>query len=352
MSAFELALEDRLVESATGSLELLSIHLGRSLGLYAILREPNTAADLALEAGIDLRYAREWLEQQATADFITVDDPALLWGQRRYSLSERQVRVLLTPDDPIHVAPLADMIAAVAAVVPAVAAAYRRGSGVAYSDYGKAFRDGQAGINRPAFTHSLVQEWVPESVPAIHMRLNKGGLLADLGCGAGWSTVALTRGYPNSAVIGYDSDASSIEDAKRNALATGLEVDFRIADASQIAEDGPFDLILILEALHDMSNPVEVLAQARLALAPDGAVLVADEQVASSFTAPGDMLERMMYAWSVLACLPSARVETPSAATGTVLREPLLREMAQEAGFDSVELPDVDAGFFRLYVLR
>ena len=310
-----------------------------------------TVEELAATAGIDLRYAREWLEQQASAGFVEVDDPEARWELRRFSLNPHQQEVLLVADHPSHVAPLTDMLAGIASVLPEVADAYRSGGGVPYSDYGGAFRSGQAGINRPAFTHQLVREWIPGTVPAIESRLREGGKIADLGCGAGWSTIALTRAYPRARVIGYDLDPSSIEDAAANARAEGVEVEFRVANASQVATDGPFDLVLVLEALHDMSNPVEVLSQIRATLASSGALLVADELVAPTFTAPGDLLDRMMYGWSVLACLPSSKAEDHSAALGTVLREPRIRELATEAGFSRVEVPEVDAGFFRLYLL-
>ena len=43
-----------------------TVELGRELGLYTVLRDgPQTPGTLAKAAGIDERYAREWLEQQA-----------------------------------------------------------------------------------------------------------------------------------------------------------------------------------------------------------------------------------------------------------------------------------------------
>ncbi|MGH9281198.1 MAG: hypothetical protein ACRD12_24330 [Acidimicrobiales bacterium] len=75
-------------------------------------------------------------------------------------------------------------------------------------------------------------------------------------------------------------------------------------------------MVMILEALHDMARPVDVLAAALEAVAADGVVLIADEAVAPEFTAPGDEIERMMYGW----CLPAAMAEQPSAAIGTVIR--------------------------------
>ena len=136
-----------------------------------------------------------------------------------------------------------------------------------------------------------------------------------------------------------------------NAAEAGVAARFKRADASTLVDDGPFDLILLLEVLHDLARPVEVLEAARRALASDGAVLVADEKVAESFTAPGDELERMMYGWSVAHCLPAALADRPSRALGTVLRRPEVEQLAREAGFTKVEVSEIDAGFFRLYVL-
>jgi SAM-dependent methyltransferase len=344
-------LDERLIGAAVQSLELLSIHLGRRLGLYRHLVHPRTVAELGVAAGIDRRYAREWLEQQAVAGLVTVDDPDRRWHERRYVLDDEQRAVLLSAADPSHVSPLADMVAGIAGVLDPLADAYRSGAGVPYAAYGSAFRDGQAGINRPAFARDLVTAWLAAVPDVRHRLLTDGGRVADLGCGAGWSTIALAGGLPLADVIGIDSDPSSIADAERNASDAGATVRFATADASSLASQGPFDLVLILEALHDMAKPVEVLEAARRSLAPGGAVLVADEKVAARFTAPGDELERMMYGWSVLACLPASLAESPSAGLGTVLRQDLVRRLAADAGLMAT-ISDIDAGFFRLYVLR
>ena len=54
--------------------------------------------------------------------------------------------------------------------------------------------------------------------------------------------------------------------------------------AEALAAEGPFDLVCVFEAVHDMSDPVGVLRAARDALAPEGAVLIADERVADTFS--------------------------------------------------------------------
>ncbi len=345
-------LDQRVVEAATGALELFGIYLGDRLGLYDALRGgASTAAQLAEAAGIAPRYAREWLEQQAVAGVLTVEDPTADAEARRYALPEPHVGVVADPLALDHVAPLARLVVGIASVLDDVVAAYRSGSGVPYARYGEDFRRGQGAINRPAFTSALVEEWLPALGPTVE-RLATGGRLADLGCGQGWSTMAVARAFPGADVWGVDIDPASIEEARKAAAEQGVPARFECADAAQLAGAGPFDVVLLLEALHDLARPVEVLAAARAALAADGAVLVADEAVAPNFTAPGDDLERMMYGWSITHCLPASMAEQPSAAIGTVIREGTVRDLAGQAGFGRVEVLDVDGGFFRLYALR
>ena len=130
-----------------------------------------------------------------------------------------------------------------------------------------------------------------------------------------------------------------------------VAVQFEVRDAVAIADHGPFDLIVVLEALHDMARPVDVLRALRQTLSPEGCILIADEKVADTFHAPGDDIERLMYGWSIVHCLPVSLAESPSAAIGTVIRADTMRELADAAGFASLEVLPIDAGFFRIYRL-
>jgi 2-polyprenyl-3-methyl-5-hydroxy-6-metoxy-1,4-benzoquinol methylase len=350
------ALAERLFGAALGALELFSVYLGAELGLYRALEsaESLTARELADRAGIAERYAREWLEQQAVAGLIDVDDATADAAKRRYALPAEHARVLIHADDPAHVAPFAHTLAGIGGVLSQVAQAYRTGGGVPYSAYGEAFRYGQGHINRPAFSNELVADWLG-AMPDVMARLEAASRprIADLGCGQGWSTVALAKAFPNAWVDGIDADPGSIADARRHAAEAGLDgrVRFIQADVAQPAREGPYDLVLILEALHDLARPAEALEAVRAALASGGTVLVVDERVADRFTAPGDEVERMMFGWSVTHCLPTQLVEQPSAALGTALRADTVRELAAEAGFTAVDVLPVHNDFFRLYRL-
>jgi 2-polyprenyl-3-methyl-5-hydroxy-6-metoxy-1,4-benzoquinol methylase len=351
------ALAERLFGAALGTLELFSVYLGAGLGLYRALCEhgPLNATELASRAEIAPRYAREWLEQQAVADLLEVDRADAAAEARRYRLAPDHARVLADGDDPAHVAPFAHMLAGIGGVLPRVADAYRTGGGVPYAAYGHAFRHGQGHINRPAFTHELPTAWLA-AMPDVVARLEgaRHPRIADIGCGQGWSTLAIAGAFPNAWVDGLDLDKASIADARNHAAQAGVDgrVRFLEVDATALADHGPYDLTLILEALHDMAAPLDALRAARAATAAGGTVLVVDERVADRFTAPGDEVERMMFGWSVTHCLPSQMVERPTAALGTALRADDVRALAAEAGFGRVEVLPVENDFFRLYRLN
>ena len=347
------ALVERLFEATIGTLELFSVHLGWRLGLYGALRqEACSPSELADRAGIDERYAREWLEQQAAAGFLLVEAGDGSADGRRYSLPAAHAEVLAEPESLAHVAPFAPMVIGIAGAVPQVVEAYRTGSGVPYAAYGVDFREGQGAINRPAYVHELAG-WFA-SVPEIHDRLQAEppARVADLGCGQGFSTIAIARAYPGAEVTGFDVDEPSVADAASAAGSAQVDVRFEARDAAGLADVGPFDLVCIFEALHDMPDPEGVLGSIREALAPGGRVLIMDERVGDEFTAPADEVERMMYGWSVVHCLPASRAEQPSAALGTVLRAGTVLELGTSAGFNEVDVLPIENDFFRFYLLR
>ncbi len=344
------ALTERLFSAAVASFDLAGVYLGDRLGWYRSLEAagPATADELATRTATDARYAREWLEQQATAGILAAD------ADGRFRMPDGHAAVLVDPTSLNQMAPLARMVAAAFGRLPALVEAYRSGDGVGWEAYGADMREGQAGMNRPAFTHLLGSEWMP-AIPDLHARLlaEPPARVLDVACGEGWSTIALALAYPKARVLGVDLDAPSIEAARQRAADAGLGTDrleFRHADAANLA--GPFDAALIVEAVHDMSDPVAVLAAVRSSLANDASLIVADEKVAERFDPPGDELERFMYGWSITTCLPDGRSRTPSVATGTVMRPDTLRRYAGEAGFSGVEILPVESDFFRFYRLR
>ncbi|TNC23508.1 SAM-dependent methyltransferase [Amycolatopsis alkalitolerans] len=349
------ALAERLIEDATRALETLSVYLGTALGLYRTLAGLGEATfeEVAERAGVAPRYAREWLEQQATSGYVECADPAAPAGERRYGLSRAHAEVLLDNDSPYFAGAVASAVAGVGPVVPDLLDAYRTGGGVPYSAYGRALRQGIGDLNRPMFRHDLAG-WLA-AVPRIDRRLREpGARVLDVGCGRGQSSIAIARAYSAAVVRGVDLDEASVGEARSEAAAEGLDdrITFAAGDAALDASAGSYDLVTVFEALHDMGDPVGVLRTARASLNEDGAVLVGDEKVADDLVVNAGLLERFQFGWSVVHCLPATLAERPVEANGTMLRAPTLERWAREAGFAEFEVAPIENDFWRFYVLR
>jgi 2-polyprenyl-3-methyl-5-hydroxy-6-metoxy-1,4-benzoquinol methylase len=351
------ALVGRLFEAALGAVDLLSVYLGDRLGLYRALLDAgeSTSAELASRAGIHERYAREWLEQQAVTGILDVEDAIKADGERRYSLPPAHAEALINLDSMFSISPLARTFVAATQALPKVMEAFRTGGGVEWSDFGPDMIESQGDFNRPWLRNLLGMAYLP-SVPDVHSRLQADppARVADVACGVGWASIAMARAYPRARIDGFDPDERSIEIARRLADDAGVgdRVRFEVRDGASVGDEGPYDLAIVIESIHDLARPVQVLASIRQGLGSGGTLIVADEKVGESFTAPGDAVERLMYGFSFLVCLPSGLSEQPSAATGTVMRPDTLRRYAAEAGFKRVEILDqVEHDFLRFYRL-
>jgi len=351
------ALVDRLFNAALNSVELLSVYLGDQLGLYKSLASDGAATppELAKRAGIHRRYAREWLEQQAVSEILDVDDPAKPEDERRYSLPAAHAEALIDPESPFSIAPLARALASIGPVLPKLMEAYRSGGGVDWADYGADGIEAQGDFNRPWLVGQFGSEFLP-LVPDVHARLQADppARVADVACGVGWAAIAIARAYPKVQVDGFDLDEMSIALAGKNAADARVadRVSFHVRDAGDAANEGSYDLAVVVEAIHDLARPVEALAAVRRMLAPGGCALIADERTQDAFTVPGDPVERFLYGASIFICLPAAMGEQPSAATGTVIRPSTMHRYASDAGFSGFEVLDqIEHPMLRFYRL-
>jgi 2-polyprenyl-3-methyl-5-hydroxy-6-metoxy-1,4-benzoquinol methylase len=343
---------DTVFADLLGAQNVSALYLGDRLGWYRTLAAegPMTADELAHRTGTVPRYAREWLEHQSVAGYIT----AQVWHDPvRFELPQAHAEVLVNQDSLSYMASLSRFLAATGAALPSLVEAYRNGGGVSWQQLGTDAREAQAYANRPMFLGQLTQDFLPQ-IPDLHQRLQSGGQVADIGCGEGWSAIALALGYPEITVDGFDVDAASIAAATRNAAAHGVgdRVHFRIADLRDAELTGRYDAVLAFECVHDLSDPVAFLSTARRIAVPGGPVVIMDERTAESFAADAGPVEQLLYGFSILCCLPDGMSDPGSAATGTVMRHSTLESYARSAGFDGATIVDIDHDMFRFYRLQ
>jgi SAM-dependent methyltransferase len=349
------ALADRIFGESLGALHQFTVYLGVRLGLFRALAGTAglTVAELAETAGIDPRYALEWVQAEVISQLLVADSTD--YTTAVVSLAPGVVETLVDETSPAYVGAMSQATVAVGTAATQLLDAYRGGTGLPFSAYGPELVPAQAAFNRPAYVNELANSWLPQ-VPDMHARLSdasRPATVADVGCGCGWSAIELAKAFPHIRVDGYDVDPESIEAARRNAIEQGVgeRVRFELVDAAASKYgDGDYDVVFFFECVHDFGRPVEALETARAAVAADGFVVVVDER-AADLPQVGDPMEMFFAVVSATWCLPQSRVVRDCEAPGTLMRPATLEAFARRAGWAGIEVLPIEHPVFRFYRL-
>ena len=98
-----------------------------------------------------------------------------------------------------------------------------------------------------------------KTVPDVKTKLEKGALVADVGCGRGRAIIKLAQAFPNSKFVGYDISEPAIEHAKSQSVSAGVSdrISFKQTDISKgFPPEEHYDLITTFDVIHDMTNPL------------------------------------------------------------------------------------------------
>jgi 2-polyprenyl-6-hydroxyphenyl methylase/3-demethylubiquinone-9 3-methyltransferase len=97
----------------------------------------------------------------------------------------------------------------------------------------------------------------------------KGLRLLDIGCGGGLLSEPMAR--LGAEVVGADAAAGNIPVAKIHAEQSGLEIDYRNTTAEALAAAGEqFDVVLNMEVVEHVADPLGYLSACRQLLKPGG----------------------------------------------------------------------------------
>jgi ubiquinone/menaquinone biosynthesis C-methylase UbiE len=106
------------------------------------------------------------------------------------------------------------------------------------------------------------------------LRIAEGSAVADLGAGGGWFTIRLaSRVGPNGVVYAEDVQREMIESIRRRVERAQLRNVVPILGSSHDPRlPAPVDAVLIVDAYHEMKQPVVMLQNVARALKPNGRV--------------------------------------------------------------------------------
>ncbi|HLZ29463.1 MAG TPA: methyltransferase domain-containing protein [Chloroflexota bacterium] len=298
--------------------------IGDELNLYGALTDdgPATPTELAQRTGTAEPYVHPWLVNQAAGGYLDFDATT-----GRYSLP------------PEHAAALGalsgryQMLISAMRAEPRITEAFRTGQGMHWGEHDTGLFSGVERFFRPSYEQFLVQEWIP-ALEGVQAKLERGALVADVGCGHGASTIILARAYPNSTFLGFDNHAPSIERARRAAAEAGIadRLSFEVAPSSDFPSPlSGYDLVAFFDCLHDMGDPTAALRRATQTLAPGGTVMLVEPMAGETDAENHNPVGRVYSGASVLICTPHAIAESGHA-LGTIASDATLRGVAAAAG--------------------
>jgi SAM-dependent methyltransferase len=334
-----------------GAFTSAMIHLGDRLGLYRALAdgEPVTSTELATRTGYAERWLREWLCQQGAAGVLEYR------GDGRFVLSPEGCAVLADDSSLACGVGFFDQLPAMMGVVERLPEAFRTGVGLPYDAFGP---DGARGIERgmaPWFRTMLVP-FALAQIPGLAARLEAGGVIADVGCGAGIAVIEMAKAFPHATVHGWDVSQHALARAEENRRTAGVaNVAFHDTRREPLPQDARFTLITTFDTLHDMTDPAGMMRQIHAAIRPDGVWLVCDVKARETYeeNVEKNPMAAMMYGTSVLTCMSSALSEPGGAGLGTLGLPPsVLQRMVEEAGFGKVEVLDLGHPVNAFYIVR
>ena len=320
----------RFVGDFGAALHASTVVVGDKLGLYRAMAElgPIDAAELAERVSCDVRLVQEWLDAQYVSGYCQFSSTT-----DRYWLSPEQAAVLADPTSPAFLIGSMTLAISTAKDEDKIREAFTTGRGLGWHEHHHDLFHGTERLFKPGYVANLVASWIP-ALDGVEERLQRGGTIADLGCGHGASSILLAEAYPNVTVHGFDYHQASIDVARKRAAEAGVadRVTFDVASAQDFPGAG-YDLVCIFDALHDMGDPAGAARHIRQALASDGTWLLVEPMAGEQLDDNVNPVGRIFYSASTFICTPAAQSQAGGYALGNQVPQATWHQLVTDAGF-------------------
>lgn len=125
----------------------------------------------------------------------------------------------------------------------------------------------------------MTEKFGHEYVKKLRARDFQKGRIIDLGCGAGGTAIVLARAFAGAEVVGIDLSEPLLTIAEQSAQSANLDsrIIFEKADVQRTPfVDNLFDVVINLNMVHLVEDPIRMLNEIERILKPDGFLFIAD----------------------------------------------------------------------------
>ena len=249
------------------------LDLGVRMGLFSALAEtPRSPEALARDLGLHPPYVRGFCEMGHHLEILDRDGAT-------YRLAPEMDRLLASPDDTYFLGGFPAVHLRAAEDYRRYPELFRSGAVHPYQEHPAAFLEDVAGASR-----SLPRMFLgvaAEKLPGLVQRLEAGGRVLDVGCGAGHALVILAERFPKVTGVGIEIEPVSARMARDLVASRGLAGRIEVRSAWEPAADfdGAFDVVTQFLVLHEIRPALkdDVLARCARALRPGGTLVLFDE---------------------------------------------------------------------------
>ncbi|OGN92759.1 MAG: hypothetical protein A2Y88_05315, partial [Chloroflexi bacterium RBG_13_48_10] len=324
--------------------------IGDRLGLFKDLAKngPATSSELAARLGIVERYTREWLSQMACAEYLLYDPT-----NQRFSLPASHAPILAEEGSPEFLGGIYQNFQCIdAGIFSKLIRSFREGGGIAYSEYNADYWDGLDRYTTSGLKRNLVQKYIP-AMPEVLAALERGALVADVGCGRGGMLLMLAEAFPHSRFIGYDAFEANIIQAQANAQSAGVTE--RLNYVHLNATHGlpqKYDVILCFDSLHHSTDVPDFMHTIHEALNPGGIFVCSEASCAETLEGNIGPGGAMLFASSVFVCVPQVLSESDEAFGLAGITFSKMRQLAATAGFDEPRLVPLENSGNNIYEIK
>jgi 2-polyprenyl-3-methyl-5-hydroxy-6-metoxy-1,4-benzoquinol methylase len=343
------AFADKVYVDTAGAMAAGMAYVGTKMGLFRAMagKGPMRVAEVARASGLQTRYVEEWLKGMTAAGYLNYQPAA-----QTFALPDEHAYLLASEGSDHFMGGLFLFTPVLLSVAPKVAEAFKHGGGVRLSELGSDGVEALDWLNCGQYEQRFTSLWL-NALPDVVERLQRGGRVLDVGCGAGRVSTALAKAFPQSEVIGLDPDEHSVARARATSAVAGAgaNLSFVVETTDNLAANGGFDLITACDCVHDFATPQATLNEIRSLLKPDGVLFVMEPKAADRLEDNKGSLPTLYYGFSIFHCMTQSLAHG-GPGLGTCLGPARTESLLREAGFRHFEQLNIKSATNLFYAAR